>query len=295
MEKGPDLTVVLLGWLGAEQRNLRRYAELYNSKGVRAISFVVAVREVIGFDLGKGIERRIAVLAAELLDWLSESEKDGRERGLLFHTFSNTGWLAYGAVLENLQQRGDLITKIKGCVVDSGGDPEINPQVWAAGFVAALLKKRSSLIYSSMAIGGNALDGEKSSTDVQDFKPPFIEILLLGILEKFFSMLLNLPDVNRRLTKVISILSNNQPTCPQLYFYSTADKVIPVSSVETFIEVQKKSGRKVWAYNFGTSPHVDHFRTFPHLYSTQLDNFLKECIPLVGQTRPNSLDSGGPK
>lgn len=35
----------------------------------------------------------------------------------------------YGALLDNLRQRGDYMRKIKGCVVDSGGDPEINPQV----------------------------------------------------------------------------------------------------------------------------------------------------------------------
>lgn len=36
---------------------------------------------------------------------------------------------SYGAILENLKNRQDLLEKIKGCVVDSGGDPDISPKV----------------------------------------------------------------------------------------------------------------------------------------------------------------------
>lgn len=44
------------------------------------------------------------------------------------------GWMffctcRYGAILAHLQERPDLIKSIKGCVVDSGGDPELNPKV----------------------------------------------------------------------------------------------------------------------------------------------------------------------
>lgn len=38
----------------------------------------------------------------------------------------------YGAILDNLKDRQDLLEKIKGCVVDSGGDPDIDPKVCAA-------------------------------------------------------------------------------------------------------------------------------------------------------------------
>ncbi|XP_077244337.1 alpha/beta-Hydrolases superfamily protein [Tasmannia lanceolata] len=271
-DKGPVLTVVLLGWLGAEQKHLKRYAALYNSRGIRSVSFVVPVKDA----LARRVEKRIEDLSLDLISWLSEKEKDGRERGLIFHTFSNTGWLSYGAVLGNLQQRGYFFENIKGCVIDSGGDPEINPQVWAAGFAAALLKKRSSLTYE-----GDAFDEEKNKLQVQDDKLPLLETVFLSILEKFFSILLKLPDVNRTLSKVISTLSDNQPPCPQLYLYSTADNVIPVSSVEFFIQEQKKSGRNVWTYNFGSSPHVDHLRTFPVIYSAEIHKFLEECTHMA--------------
>ncbi|XP_052195316.1 uncharacterized protein LOC127803256 [Diospyros lotus] len=284
-ERGPAVTVVLLGWLGAKPKHLKRYAELYTSRGIHAVTFVAPVADVLSFDLGRKLQERISALAAELGSWLSETETDGRDRFLLFHTFSNTGWLAYGAILENLQHRQDLLMKIKGCVVDSGGDPDINPKVWAAGFTAALLKKRGSSVYPS----AEAEEGMESEARLSKRQggPLSVEIMLLLVFEKLFSFLLNLPDVNERLTNIICTLRKNQPPCPQLYLYSTADKVIPWQSVESFIEEQRRMGREARSSNLGSSPHVDHYRTFPDMYSSLVQNFLRECLAMEGKLLQN--------
>lgn len=167
--------------------------------------------------------------------------------------------------------------KIKGCIVDSGAEPELNPKVWAAGFVAALLKKRSSLTSSTGT-------GKETNYTMNQQEPLFIESVLLAVFEKLFSFLFSLPDVTNRLRKVLSTLTNDQPLCPQLYLYSTADKVIPSKSVEAFMKQQRKAGRKVWSFNFGLSPHVDHYRAFPEIYTSQLLNFLDECLVTIKLT-----------
>ncbi|KAG5378002.1 hypothetical protein IGI04_025844 [Brassica rapa subsp. trilocularis] len=107
--------------------------------------------------------------------------------------------------------------------------------------------------------------------------------MMLSSLEKLFPIILNIPDVNMRLTKIIEKLYENHPPCPQLYLYSSGDKVVPSHSVELWIKEQQKIGRKIHSFSFRSSPHVEHYRNFPDLYSSQLHNFLQDCFKQTKQ------------
>lgn len=64
-------------------------------------------------------------------------------------------------------------------------------QVWAAGFTTAILKKQSSAVNSSSEAG----EVQNGATNVKE--PLFVECLLLTLFEKFFSYLLELPDIKK--------------------------------------------------------------------------------------------------
>ncbi|KAL6603365.1 hypothetical protein ACP70R_043726 [Stipagrostis hirtigluma subsp. patula] len=265
--------VVLLGWLGSRQKHLKRYADWYTSRGFHVVTFTLPMSDIVSYNLGGKAEKNVEMLSEHLAGWVRE--ESGKK--IIFHTFSNTGWLCYGVILENLQRQDpSAMEKIKACIVDSAPVAAPDPQVWASGFSAALMKKRS--------VTTKGLESNDSRSDVlvveskKDPKPAATEAVLLSALEKFFDIVLHYPTINRRLSDVMELLSSKQPKCPQLYIYSSADRVIPVQSVESFIEGQRRAGHEVRACDFVSSPHVDHYRSNPGLYTSQLNNFLEECV-----------------
>lgn len=267
--------VVLLGWLGAKQKHLKRYAEWYTSRGFHAITFTFPMSEILSYQVGGKAEKHINLLVEHLADWLEEEHG----KNLVFHTFSNTGWLTYGAILENFQKQDpSLMGRIRGCIVDSAPVAAPDPQVWASGFSAAFLKKHSVATKGTLGSDESGMEALAGTKEVVEPKVAVTETALLAVLEKFFEVVLNLPTVNRRLSDVLGFLSTQQPSCPQLYIYSSADRVIPAGSVESFIEKQRKAGIMVRACNFVSTPHVDHFRNDPKLYTSQLTLFLEDCV-----------------
>ncbi|KAJ8769943.1 hypothetical protein K2173_009025 [Erythroxylum novogranatense] len=267
--------VVLLGWLGSKQKHLKKYAEWYTSRGFHAITFTFPIAEILSYQVGGKAEQDIELLVNHLADWMEEEH--GKK--LVFHTFSNTGWLTYGVILEKLQQQDpSLVGSIKGCIVDSAPVAAPDPQVWASGFSAAFLKKNSVATKVHVKSVDSNVELSLGTRTTVEPKPAVTEAALLVVLKKFFEVILNLPTVNRRLSDVLNVLSSRQPSCPQLYIYSSADRVIPAGSVESFISEQRKAGLEVRACNFVSTPHVDHFRNDPKLYTTQLTQFLDDCV-----------------
>ena len=261
--------VVLLGWLGSKQKHLKKYADWYTERGYHVITFTLPMNEIMSYQVGGKAEKNVESLVNHLADWLDEEQQ---QKNLVFHTFSNTGWLTYGAILEKFhKQDSSLLGSVKGCIVDSAPVAAADPTVWASGFSAAFLKK------NSVATRGSC-EPNMGGINFPEPKPAATETALLLVLEKFFGVILNLPKVNRRLADVVDTLSSSQPRCPQLYIYSSADRVIPAGQVETFIGEQRKAGHEVRACNFVSSPHVDHFRSNPELYTAELNQFMDNFV-----------------
>ncbi|KAL8157774.1 hypothetical protein AgCh_002467 [Apium graveolens] len=179
--------------------------------------------------------------------------------------------LSYGVILEKFQQMDyTLKERIKGCIIDSAPVASPHPKVWASGFSTAFLKKQSAVTkeFKTEVPGRTKFPGET--------KPAFKEVALHVILERVFEVVLRLPVLHGRLTFLMDQMKSGQPRCPQLYIYSSADKVIPEEYVESFIAEQQRIGHQVRACNFISTPYVDHMRNHPELYKTQLTEFLED-------------------
>jgi hypothetical protein len=83
--------VVLLGWLGSKQKHLKKYADWYTSRGFQVVTFTLPMSDIVSYNVGGKAEKNVEMLSEHLADWVRE--EDGKK--IIFHTFSNTGWLWY--------------------------------------------------------------------------------------------------------------------------------------------------------------------------------------------------------
>ena len=246
--------VVLCGWLGCKERYLRRYREVYQQLGFHCITFRMHTRGA--FSLDETAQVQIDALVKTPID--AKQAFQGDDWRLLFHSFSNTGWFCYGAILEGILQRGqEIFSSIARVVVDSAPHPTVNPRNWARRLLGAVMPHRD-------------VDKENALQRVSI------------MLEKFFA-LYAAGKPGKHLQELAAVLRQEQKF-PQLYIYSHKDKVIPSSSVESFMQQQKKLGRMCRALCFEDSPHVDHFRHHQKMYTQQLMRFLDACMPRTRKT-----------
>mmetsp|Transcript_2375 Transcript_2375/g.4917 ORF Transcript_2375/g.4917 Transcript_2375/m.4917 type:complete len:294 (-) Transcript_2375:234-1115(-) len=70
-------------------------------------------------------------------------------------------------------------------------------------------------------------------------------------------------------------------TCPapSLWLYSTGDKIGNVKVMEDAISGYKKLGREVTTYDFGDTPHCEHFRNHPDVYTKLVREQLQKIFP----------------
>ncbi|XP_044955150.1 uncharacterized protein LOC123405571 [Hordeum vulgare subsp. vulgare] len=161
-------------------------------RGFHVVTFTLPMSDIVSYNVKGKAEKNVELLSEHLADWVRE--EDGKK--IVFHTFSNTDWLCYGVILENLQRQDpSAVEKIKGSVIDSAPVAVPDSQVWALGFSAAIMKK------NSVAMKGDVSNDTRSDVIVvesqNDIRPAATKAVLLSALEKFFDIVLNYPAINR--------------------------------------------------------------------------------------------------
>ncbi|XP_020529950.1 uncharacterized protein LOC110008220 isoform X2 [Amborella trichopoda] len=140
--------VVMVGWLGCNQWQLRRYREWYESRGVGEIlTFPIALHQFLGWVLGtsSNLSTRLDCIRHALQHRLDTHE----HTCIIFHLFC-LGSLMYGQIVQGLSEKQRV--RIKGCVIDSGPITSLDTKVAARGITGAVFFKGESL--SDESIGG---------------------------------------------------------------------------------------------------------------------------------------------
>jgi hypothetical protein len=251
------LRVLILGWHGSTERQLRPLARWYEARGhtVRVVltpTFRTMAR-------GDGWPR----FGVELAESLAATH--AREpRPLVVHAFSNTGFWTLSALLEAARDlHPELLDALRGTILDSApGFPE-SVRWWFSAKYAALAMTPSVVAALRLDRLGRRPKGRVFHPLVS---PPLMVFLagwhlVAGRQIRFMeagAARVRVPHRGK----------------PLLAIYSAADALVPVALVEAFLDGAARDGVRVERLRFEDSAHVRHFLEHRHDYLAAVERFI---------------------
>lgn len=246
--------VLILGWHGSKERQLRPLARWYEARGhVPRIVLTPTFRTMRRAD---GWPEFGVELAASLA---KEHAEDPRR--ILVHAFSNTGFWTLSALFDAARDRHpELLDAHVASILDSGpGFPE-RVRWWFSARYAALAMTPSVLA----ALG---LEKKRRPRIFHPLVSPPLMVMLAGW-----------HLVARRQVRFMESgharVRSPHRGKPLLAIYSTADQLVPVRFVEGFLERAEREGVPVERLRFEKSAHVRHFVEHRREYLETVERFL---------------------
>ncbi|XP_053325931.1 transmembrane protein 53 [Spea bombifrons] len=246
--KHREPVVIMLGWGGCKDQYLAKYSTIYHDQGCIVIRYTAAWKTVfITESFGVSSLREEAKKLLELLfDYEIESCP------LVFHVFSNGGFMLYRYIVELLHSNQHLRKlRVVGTIFDSApGNRNVRGSVKA---LDAVLKPATNVVFRFLALAAFAL-------------MVIVLRILLYPLTRFFH------------ENHYDAMKSDPSTWPQLYLYSRADAMISCLDVENMIALRRKKRLPTESFDFEKSEHVSHYRRYPQKYSDMCITFLNDCI-----------------
>jgi pimeloyl-ACP methyl ester carboxylesterase len=235
--------ILLLGWLGCEDRFLSKYSKIYEEDGHITIRLIASPVRIMMLS-----KRRLAEDVIILLNSIFNNEAP--DAGLVIHAFSNGGSLIYEELANSMSApgpgRASLRARLRGIIFDSTPARLTFPTAWRALSAAV-----PSLL----------------------LRVPIMFGMLIFNAAQF--LLLDLPF--RRPSRPAlfwNTLADDPAACPQLFIYSPADAIVPCADVEAMLRARTARGVAAAALRLDGSPHVGHLRTHPAEYAAAVRRLL---------------------
>ncbi|KAK9897202.1 hypothetical protein P389DRAFT_194830 [Cystobasidium minutum MCA 4210] len=258
----PDV-IVVFGWMDAEIRHIRKYADQYRK--LLSSAKVLVVKSHSNFFWSNSQKKQASVQPAiEYLDSQEITKRDATSnpRTLHLHTFSNGGSVQMTEIAKLLRARRAKHTApgpsmehsfpAKSIVIDSApGGNALRPllSAFTAPIRSRILKW---LTYIPLTLGWLAL--------------------------KAFGTLLRKPSVIDRLHQELVDPTLFPTTAERLYIYSKGDTIIKSQDVERSIATARSAGLTVRTEVYDNSPHVSHARVDGKRYWTAVLDLWKRAL-----------------
>ncbi|XP_014206151.1 transmembrane protein 53 [Copidosoma floridanum] len=236
--------VVLLGWAGCQDKYLAKYSAIYEERSCITLRCTAPLACLFYR------RHKLPSMSKRLLKVITEKCSDGRP--VFFHVFSNGGAIFYQHISSAMQQAGSPI-KVEGVIFDSSPG-----------------QRRIMSLYRAISavMGGNVITNVPVS---------FAFTLFLSIFWFIEIVMHSLGSKNTVYTDPTA-LTEEKYSCPQLFLYSNADKMVSASDVEKFARKRAERGVRTQLVLFANSPHVKHYAAYRDVYVNAVCGFINECL-----------------
>jgi hypothetical protein len=256
-KKPLEVVVVLIGFMGASEKNMLKYVRIYNEllsnahRSVKCLVFIPPISCILASGLTVDTEKNgFDACAKEILDLLKsnhfiQASNDGRgvqQSKTLLHVMSQNGCFTYLSLIKHQLNDFDAV------VFDSG--PVKMTRIAISRAINAAV---GSLI-------GNALLNAVT--------------FLHGGHAKFESFL------KQRIENIEFDFMTCESNAHELYLYSSADVITDANYVSAIAKRREqiykglKSNRKIMRHDFCRTDHVAHLSAQPEVYKQTLLKFL---------------------
>jgi len=279
-QQGETPVVLILGWWGAKDRAVSRFAQLYADRGYAVCQFIALGNESFG---SPPVKKKVAqsVLnevsrrcqsndfssAAPEVDAGSAVWRKDKPPPIVVHIMSNNGAMMYLAMLQCArEEHGWLLQGLRGVVYDCSPG-----HLSAFTGMRAFLATRPPLALKLAFVGFPLMVG-------------------LGLLALVFWLgrgrplttgagvtavaLLAAFSERYRTEKYIQELASDPSDCPQLFLYSKGDVLIPDTVIEDLAARRSAKGVQVLKKKWITSGHMELLRDNGAEYAETLFAFL---------------------
>ncbi|MDB4974308.1 MAG: putative integral rane proteinlike [Myxococcaceae bacterium] len=260
---GVSVRVLLFAWGGAKERNMLPLTEHYRSRGLPVTLHVTNVNDLMF---------RPATWRAKVSKLVSELRGSRRER-LLFHVFSNTGFLSYVEFVAQSGRDGDRpLVRAALQVFESG--PGIPLPLRMEDF--ADLWTRASLPILGLGNGDPKRNAYPART-----------ALIRAAWQLYFGL------ASARVTDIAQAAQwfCTQPArAPYHFLYSKSDAVIPAECIEQTASMLRNAGADVSSKYWDNVSHASLFRRVPDEYFAHLEQICREPLAAAAAARKESDD-----
>ncbi|KAI6221552.1 hypothetical protein M3Y95_00973800 [Aphelenchoides besseyi] len=251
---------VLLGWGGAQEKQVVKYSQIYESKGCEVIRYIAPFGRLSGRSFAS-----YRKYAEDLYERALVDIRDQPQRPILFHLFSMNGISVFTQTWDLLNQKpkgAELKSRVCGLIFDSGPSDTV-PSTSAIAFSVASFPPGGGVLN---AIGRMAM-----------YIVVFCYVALFRLIQ-WTKYTLGDRGIYEREICYYRMLKLDDLPKNQLYLYSKIDTMIRYFDVDRFAEHQQKLGANVTQRCWPDSNHIQHLRKYPDDYVKLCDEFFDKCI-----------------